>query len=273
MTCTNSYFIMTVDVDPPFTSKQNYIIYKGIDQLLNLFSKYSIRATFFVPAIVAKEFSEVVKKIVELKHEIGCHGLKHDPMETILSINKQVRNIKKATEIIEFATGVRPIGFRAPLFKINRDCFIALQKNGYLYDSSIVNSLFYARSTIAWRSKPFCIKNFAGEDHPLIEIPVSVNPLLPFPIGGGWLRIFGLKWAKIGLKMNLTLRKQAMFYIHPKDLISLSGHNLPWYYYRNVPNCIKMLTEVIKYVQQNGALSITASELASNVFKNFLFKK
>jgi len=73
--------------------------------------------------------------------------------------------------------------------------------------------------------------------------------------------------------MNLTLRKQAMFYIHPKDLISLSGHNLPWYYYRNVPNCIKMLTEVIKYVQQNGALSITASELASNVFKNFLFKK
>jgi peptidoglycan/xylan/chitin deacetylase (PgdA/CDA1 family) len=187
------YFIMTVDVDPPIPSNPNpEIVEDGVVSLLKLFDKYAIKATFFVPAVVAEKFPIAMEEIVKQRHEMACHGLKHDKMEATLGIREELRIIKTATEIIQSATGVRPIGFRAPLFDINENCWIALQKNDYVYDSSIVCSPLYGNHKIFFPSQPFPLPvSKTSENCSLLEIPVSANPFLPFPLGGAYLRIFG----------------------------------------------------------------------------------
>ncbi|MEM2146343.1 MAG: polysaccharide deacetylase family protein [Candidatus Jordarchaeaceae archaeon] len=271
-----AYFVMTVDVDPPFTPRQNYIIEQGVDHLLNLFKKYDIKATFFVPAIVAENFSEIIVEIIEQKHEVGCHGLKHDPLETTLDVNKQIQTIKTATEIIESVIGMRPIGFRAPLFKWNKSYWMALQRNSYVYDSSYVCSPLYGNTKILF-TRPFRLPKYEPNCYELLEIPISVNPFFLLPLGGVWLRIFGSKWAQIGIKMNSIAHTPIVFYIHPKDVVfKIPGLN--WYYYRNVTNCVEMLERVIKCAQHSRMKFLTVSKLAekflfyedhrSNLYKN-----
>jgi hypothetical protein len=262
-----SYFIMTVDVDPPFSSKQNYVIEKGVAHLLNLFDEHFIKATFFVPGIVAEKFPEITEKIAKRKHEIACHGLKHAPSEATLNVDKQTQIISTATKIIESITGFRPVGFRAPLFKINKDCWIALSKNRYLYDSSLVFSPIFGNYKTPFQSKPFFLANSKlNKDCGLLEIPVSVNPFLFLPLGGGWLRIFGLRWAKIGIKINFTFQLPIVFYIHPKDVIDMNTYGLSWYMCLNTSSCLKILGEIIRYVKRSGGQFITAYELACSFF-------
>jgi len=270
------YFVMTVDVDPPIPSNPNPDIVKdGVAALLKLFEKYAIKATFFVPAVVAIGGAVVLDGIVKQGHEIACHGLEHNETEATLGIVEQLRIIKTATEIIQSATGVRPAGFRAPLFRVNESCWIALQKNDYVYDSSIVCSPFYGGHKIFFPSKPFCLPiRKANGNCSLLEIPVSANPFLPFPLGGAYLRIFGSRWSKVGVRINFLSRNPVVFHIHPKDVDPRTrgrprvGHS--WLSRRNTGNCIKMLEGIIKYAKRSGAKFITAYELARLSMAEFL---
>lgn len=256
---------MTVDVDPPFSIRHSYVVENGVTYLLNLFHKYAINATFFVPAVVALKFPKVVEKIVEQKHEVGCHGFDHSLSEITLSMDKKIQTIKDATRIIESVMGQRPVGFRAPFFKADRNCWIALKENNYIYDSSCVSSPFYkydVKKNILGR--PFYIPLYYKKKDMdiLIEIPVSVNPIMPFPLGGSWLRVFGLTWAKIAVKMNFIFKKPTVFYVHPKDVIAYEAYGLPWYYYHNTSNSLVMVSKIIQYAKQNEAKFLTAYELA-----------
>jgi peptidoglycan/xylan/chitin deacetylase (PgdA/CDA1 family) len=256
------YFIMTIDVDPPLYSIPKFIVEDGVISLLKLLGEYAIKATFFVPGVVSEQLQVTIEEIVKRGHEISCHGLKHDPWEATLNVNKQIRMIRTATEIIQSTTGLRPVGFRAPLFRINRNCWIALQKNGYVYDSSIVSSPFYGNHRIFFPAKPFLLPvPNTNENYGLLEIPVSANPFLPFPLGGAWMRILGLRWSKIGVKLNFISKTPAVFYIHPKDAIPRT-YGKVWYDYLNTANCMKMLDEIIKYAKRSGAKFLTAYELA-----------
>jgi len=253
---------MTIDVDPPISTIPSFIIKQGVIHLLKLLDENGIKATFFVPAVVAKKFSVTVIEIAKRGHEVACHGLRHDPYEATLKISKQIQIIKKATKIIQSVIGFRPVGFRAPLFKFNENCWIALQENGYIYDSSVVCSPFYGKHKIFLPTKPFHIHIPEQSNGSLLEIPVSTNPFLPFPLGGTWIRIFGSRWSKIGIKMGFISQTPVVFYIHPKDVVPRK-YGRKWYYYRNTGNCMKMLEEVIKYAKQNGAKFLKAIELAN----------
>jgi peptidoglycan/xylan/chitin deacetylase (PgdA/CDA1 family) len=254
------YFIMTVDMDPPMLSMPDVKIEDGANALINLLDKYAIKAPFFVPSVVAEKFPAIMKEIVKQKHEIACHGLNHTTREALLNVNEQIRMIRTATEIIQLTTGLRPVGYRAPLFSINENCWKALQKNNYIYDSSVVGSPYYGSYKIFL--KPFILpvpKMY--ENYGLLEIPVSVNPFMPLPLGGAYMRIFGPRWSKIGIKINFIFQRPVVFHIHPKDVIpSKYGH--VWYRNRNTTNCMKMLEEIIKYVKQSGVRFLKAYELA-----------
>lgn len=264
---------MTIDVDPPFTSGQNYVVENGVASLLNLLNKFKIKATFFIPALVAMNFPRIVKEIVKQHHEIGCHGYNHALLEASLNLNKKIKMVKTATEVIECVSGVRPLGFRAPYFKVDRNYWIALQKNDFVYDSSCVSfpSLYKFNGKFP-RLRPFFIQIYAKKDESsLLEIPVSANPILPFPLGGIWLRIFGLKWAKVGIKMNMFFETPIVFYIHPKDVIAFESTGLPWYYYVNTLHCMGMLKEIIMYVKSTGTKFLTAIELAERYLDKIVY--
>jgi peptidoglycan/xylan/chitin deacetylase (PgdA/CDA1 family) len=259
--CAMPYFIMTVDLDPPPPSTPNLRVDIGAIRILRILKKYDVKSTFFVTATVAESFPRLMQNIVNEGHEIACHDLDHSPNIQKFDATNMIRRIRKATDIIATHAGVRPVGYRAPLFKISRNQLIALWKNNYVYDSSFVCSPFYGFHRTPFPPKPFYIH--LGETF-LIEIPLFAGPILPFPIGGSFIRIFGKRWAKLGVKSSLLLKFPLIFYIHPKDVIPRTNGPY-WYSYRNTGICAKHLEEVILYAQRQGVVFMRAIDLA-NIF-------
>jgi peptidoglycan/xylan/chitin deacetylase (PgdA/CDA1 family) len=259
------YFVMTVDVDPPPPSAPNLKLEEGAHMLLQIFKEYGVKSTFFVPATMAEKFPDLMQKIRKNNHEIACHDLDHSPLVCKLGITELIRRIKMATQLIEASSGVRPIGYRAPLFKISQNQWTALYKNEYLYDSSVVCSPFFGYPKIFFPSRPFYIS--VDRNAHLMELPVSINPIIPLPIGGGYLRIFGEKWAIIGVKANSLFKSPVIFYIHPKDIVfRKSGPH--WYSYKNTLNCATFLIKVIQYAKKINATFIRAIDLVNLHLEN-----
>lgn len=121
--------VLTVDVEST----------RGLKIFLNLLDEYEQKATFFIlGALAAKDF-EIVKTIAEMGYEMGCHGFSH--IEICRLREKRFREeVKRATYEVHKASGISPIGFRAPRFSINKRTAWALnilKRLRYKYDSSI----------------------------------------------------------------------------------------------------------------------------------------
>ncbi|MEM3829391.1 MAG: polysaccharide deacetylase family protein, partial [Conexivisphaerales archaeon] len=99
--------------EPVVRSIGQYGLSRGVPRILALLKKYSIKGTFFVPGIVAKEYEDVIRKIKNDGHEIAHHGFNHVP-PTSLTEDEQEREIVDGKKALEDALGVTPIGYRAP---------------------------------------------------------------------------------------------------------------------------------------------------------------
>lgn len=84
---------------------------RGADRILGLLKKYNVKATFFVPGIIAERNPELVRRMAAAGHEIGHHGLYHEPSYGD-TVEKQMEIIRKSQEILERVAGRRAVGFR-----------------------------------------------------------------------------------------------------------------------------------------------------------------
>lgn len=101
--------------------------------IVELLDEYNITSTFFVTGRTAEKFPWLIKELAR-RHEIACHGYKHEVM-TKLSYENQARVIQKTCAIIKNVTGRAPVGWRSPFFKSNYDTYVALVRNGFKYVS------------------------------------------------------------------------------------------------------------------------------------------
>jgi len=251
-------------------------IENGVSQLITLFEKHGILATFFVTGEMARRHPNIVNRAYRKGHEVACHGFFHGKDECLSDIDEQEHNIKEATGIIEELTGHMPVGFRAPCLRANRETFHILSELGYLYDSSIIPTFipgYYGQ--LNWRFRPYWIKTTKEKKiRPLLEIPVSVNPFFFIPISAAWMRNLGANWVKFGIKMNFFFNNPLVFYIHPRDVLSLPRvKGVPWHLYRNVGfSTIKILDEILRYAKTHNAIFLRAADLAFPFYKDGVFK-
>ncbi len=187
-------------------------------KLLDLFSKYNVKATFFVLGWVADRNPSLIKKIADDGHEIATHGYGHELVKEI-GPERFRDDLKRSLEAIAKATDYKVIGYRAPSFSINPDLdwfFDTLEEFGIKYDSSLFPVQFhpdYANSDVPL--DPYQIRKN------ITEFPMSCVPMfgknLPCS-GGGYFRLFPYQWFKWGIgKMNSTGRA-AVFYLHPWEI-------------------------------------------------------
>ena len=120
---------------------------EGLKRILNLLDKYDIKGTFYLPGHTALHHPSEMREIAERGHEVGSHGMYHQPKEVGLlgtdTTREEKRNyLKLQIEAIEKATGVRPVGFRSPIGDYGPDMPQLLLEEGYQYDSSLQGSDF-----------------------------------------------------------------------------------------------------------------------------------
>ena len=110
--------------------------------------------TFFVTGEFAQAHPDLVKEWAK-RHEIACHTMTHPHMPA-LDAAKQFAEIRDSAEAVRRATGVFPMGFRAPYLESNDETREALVQLGFRYQSSA--------SEINHRDK---------SDASLLEFPIS----------------------------------------------------------------------------------------------------
>lgn len=122
--------------EPVVNSLGSYAINRGLPRVLTLLKKYSIKATFFVPGVVAEKYPASIKKIVEDGHEIGHHTYDHkDPSS--MSEEAQIQDIDDGIDALVRTAGVKPIGYRSP-GSLPLSTVDALLDRGIVYDSSLM---------------------------------------------------------------------------------------------------------------------------------------
>jgi len=213
------------------------VIQEGMPLLLELYSRYNIKTTFFVVGDFAQQHPEVVRMVIPFGHEIGSHGFSHDISQAFdtLPFMKQVEHLSKSKKILEDISGQEVISFRAPALRVNKSTSLALLETGYKIDSSVPSQRFDfflsfgSLNKLKWILAPR-LPYFTKPDDltrkgngPLIEVPLSSTF---FPYVGTTMRIFPvITRIQHHLLYYETLinSKPVVFDIHPNEFIDESN--------------------------------------------------
>lgn len=120
-------------------SHQAYGPLVGIPRILNLLDRHQIPSTFFVPGHTAHRYPEAVRAIVAAGHEIAHHGYLHE-QPTALTLEQEIEAIDRGLEALAEVAGVRPVGYRAPMWDLSWRTPELLADRGFLYDSSLMDA-------------------------------------------------------------------------------------------------------------------------------------
>jgi peptidoglycan/xylan/chitin deacetylase (PgdA/CDA1 family) len=133
----------------------------GVPRILRLLARHEVRATFFVPGYSAERYPELVRKIVDAGHEIAHHGYLHEAVRG-MSPSAEGDMLDRGLDALERVAGLRPTGYRAPMWETTYATASLLADRGFTYDSSLMDS-----------DVPYIL---AEHDRPgarsLVEIPV-----------------------------------------------------------------------------------------------------
>ncbi|HEY3523188.1 MAG TPA: polysaccharide deacetylase [Candidatus Limnocylindrales bacterium] len=158
----------------------------GVPRLLRLLDRAAIRATFFVPGWVAERWPDTVRAIRDAGHEIGHHGYLHESSRGA-DRGLQARRLARGLEALDAVAGVRPRGYRAPMWEASAELPGLLVEGGFDYDSSLMDA-----------DRPY---RLGATDAPpgagsrtLVELPIQwalddweAYAYLPAITGSGWI--------------------------------------------------------------------------------------
>lgn len=191
-------------------------IYKSVDRILEHLHEKKITGTFFCLGWLAENHPDIIKKINDHDHHIGCHSYQHQ-LSFKFTDNEFRRDTDRAKKLLEDTIGKEVNAFRAPGFSItskNTQHFEILVELGFKYDASVFPANHdYGGLPEFGKAKPSIIQTQSGD---LKEFPINVYDLwgknLVFS-GGGFFRILPYPL----IKKFSSESEYLMTYFHPRD--------------------------------------------------------
>ncbi|MEV7284987.1 polysaccharide deacetylase [Streptomyces sp. NPDC093252] len=120
-------------------SHQSYGPLAGVPRLLGILERHAVRATFCVPGWTALRYPDVVRSIAAAGHEIAHHGYLHEPLSDA-DAEAEAAYLDRGLAALESVTGIRPVGYRAPMWELTYRSPGLLAERGFLYDSSLMDA-------------------------------------------------------------------------------------------------------------------------------------
>jgi peptidoglycan/xylan/chitin deacetylase (PgdA/CDA1 family) len=102
----------------------------GVWRVNALLTRHGLRGTFCVNARCAEIFPEAVAALAQAGHEIAGHGYLQDQVMTALAPDEERATIGRCLDILERASGQRPVGWIGPVtaFTGHTRNFLAAEK-------------------------------------------------------------------------------------------------------------------------------------------------
>ena len=220
--------ILTLDIEEWYLEQvfyggrqERYKLFDGtLEKTLQVLSDNGVAATFFCVGQMASHFPEVIKKIADGGHEIGCHSNVHTWLNK-MSPDEYRKDTHVAIDSLEQCIGKKVKSYRAPAFSITRKnpwAFEILVENGIERDASVFPA---ARDFGGFSDFGVAIPSIISRNGiSLKEFPVSPTSLLGRSVvysGGGYFRFFPEAY----IKLKLSKADYAMMYFHISDLAAL----------------------------------------------------
>jgi peptidoglycan/xylan/chitin deacetylase (PgdA/CDA1 family) len=154
----------------------------GAPRLLDLFDKYQLKTTWFIPGHSVETFPEQMKEVARRGHEIGMHGYSHEN-PIAMTREQETAVLDRSLELITELAGKRPTGYVAPWWEFSPVTNELLLERGIKYDHSLMHNDFhpyYVRVGDSWTKIDYSkhpshwMKPLQrGKETPLVEIPAS----------------------------------------------------------------------------------------------------
>jgi len=154
----------------------------GSPRLVQLFQRFGIKTTWFVPGHSIETFPKQMQMVADAGHEIGIHGYSHENPISMTPVQEEAV-LDKCIELVKKLSGKRPTGYVAPWWEFSPVTNELLLKKGIKYDHSLMHQDFqpyYVRVGDSWTKIDYSKKAEQwmkplkrGEETNLIEIPGS----------------------------------------------------------------------------------------------------
>lgn len=202
---------------------------RGLANITRLLDKLEIAATFFVTANFALHNRDTIKQLSK-HHEIASHGFYHSQF--------CLEDLQKSQQTLAEITDIKIRGFR--MARLGQIDDIEIEKAGYEYNSSMNPTYIPGRYNNL--SKP----RTAYYTNKLLNLPISVTPIVRFPLF--WLSFKNFPLSIIQLATNLTLETDSYLniYFHPWEFTDISEFKLPGYVKKD--SGTKMLEKLEKHL-------------------------
>lgn len=125
------------DGSPGKLSQGQYGARAAIPRIRKLLARYDIRASFFVPAVVAMLHPDEQRGLADEGHEIGIHGWIHELNSELGQADERDLQMR-AADTLERISGVRPVGMRTPSWDFSPHTLAISREMGLVYDSSLM---------------------------------------------------------------------------------------------------------------------------------------
>ena len=232
--------------EAPSETARNAILRRALPRLGDLFARHGVRATFFTVGRDLQADAEgrsVLADLTKAGHEIASHTYSHPYDLVRLGRAGIVDEIERAEASIEEACGSAPVGFRAPGYEISAELIDVLCSRGYRYDSSTFPAIPYylAKAAVmgvlraAGRKsgsilgspmvlvapqtpyRPAAGSPYRRGDLPIVEMPVTVTPLLRLHVIGTTL-VLSPEWLRRRLVSSALTTSHFNLELHGIDL-------------------------------------------------------
>jgi peptidoglycan/xylan/chitin deacetylase (PgdA/CDA1 family) len=252
----------------------------GSPRLVELFKKYNIKTTWFIPGHSAETFPNQMKAVADAGHEIGVHGYSHEN-PIAMTREQEEAILDKCLEVLTKLSGKRPTGYVAPWWEFSPVTNELLLERDIKYDHSLMHNDFhpyYVRVGDTWTKIDYSKHPDAwmkplvrGKETDLIEIPAS--------------------WYLDDLPPMMFIKKapNSHGFVNPRHLEESWRDQFDWVYRENDyavftmtihpdvsgrPQVLLMLERLIEHIQKHdGTKFLTFDEIADDFKRRFPRKK
>ena len=240
--------------DGPMPEARFAILRRALPRLGELFARHGLAATLFTVGRDLEEDVEgrrILADLAKAGHEIASHSYSHPYDLVRLGRDKIAAEIDRAHAVIAEASGLAPVGFRAPGYEISAELVDLLCERGYRYDSSafpaipyyLAKAVIMAGLRVAGRQsgsilgspqvlaapcapyRPATSAPYRRGNLPIIELPVTVTPLLRLHVIGTML-VISPEWLRRRLVTSALTTKHFNLELHGIDLADAATDGL-----------------------------------------------
>ena len=233
----DNLWIYETEFAVPTSERQDLIFSQALPNLLDRFSRWKIKATFFVVGRDLQRHSCVAfcKRALSEGHRIANHTLSHRVDFSRLDEAEKLREIEAGHAAIVAATGTSPVGFRAPGYHVDAAIISSLARLGYQYDSSVlpgptgylIKAYMLARGQGAkgksfgsWRSlfaSSSPCRLAVSKDRHLMEYPIATFPYVRLAIHSTFVYSFGLEYLRKAVSLLSRTPGHHIYLLHAID--------------------------------------------------------